>query len=108
MFDDYSKALQKYANLVITFTNFKGDKRVYPIVLLYSASVATATSLCVAELWSFQDLDSEKKGFLLTLYLPWLLIPLTMAVWAYRALMNSIRIIPPRKTPKQKRTQKVD
>jgi hypothetical protein len=59
------------------------DKRIYPLLLAYGASTATTTLACVATFLYGTPaplLTASQRIFLLSSYVPFLLIPLAMAV----------------------------
>ncbi|KAK4047015.1 hypothetical protein OIV83_005701 [Microbotryomycetes sp. JL201] len=57
------------------------DKRtLYPVLTIYGASTATTTLACIATLFQLPGLTSQRLFQLLATYVPFMLVPLAMAI----------------------------
>jgi hypothetical protein len=67
---------------------WKGDKSIRLPLLIYASHAATTTLACISELMfgNNEGLSESQRNFLLMVYTPYLILPLTMIIDSYKQL----------------------
>lgn len=73
---------------------YKNKKRVYPAIVAYGVEASTTTLACLAEIAFNNTLATDHKVKMLGLYIPYLLIPLLLAVDFSRRIISDLNSAP--------------
>ncbi|KAM0787650.1 hypothetical protein ACM66B_003714 [Microbotryomycetes sp. NB124-2] len=81
---------------------WQNKRTIYPLLTIYGASTATTTLACLATLLQLPGLGRQRLIELLAMYVPFMLVPLCMAVDFGARTTAIIRRVDASETPKSK------